>query len=239
MQYNKLGVLGGMGPKATSVFFDKVIDCTDAHKDQEHIDMVILNHATLPDRTKAILENKGHIFLSAIEKDIKLLETAGVANIAIPCNTSHYFYDEMQKMTDINIINMVEETVKEIAKHYGEGSKVGIMATNGTISTGIYEKTCHKYNMTAYLPAEAMQSNIMNIIYHDIKGDSGENAALKVETIIQELVNKEKCDCIILACTELSVVALREEVSRYCVDAMRVLVNKSIELSEKSKITQK
>src|SRR5690606_31259272 len=126
----KLGVIGGMGPKATSVFFEKIVNRTVAHKDQDHLNMVILNHATLPDRTNAILTNTGETFINAVKSDFKLLEAAGVANIAIPCNTSHYFYEELQKLTTIPIINMVEETIKEIHEKHGEGTKVGILATD-------------------------------------------------------------------------------------------------------------
>src|SRR5699024_1562718 len=112
----KLGVLGGMGPMATSVFLDKLIKNTDADKDQDHINTVILNHSTLPDRTEAILEDKKLPFLNAVKTDLELFEVAGVENIAIPCNTSHYFYKEIQSMTSINIINMIQVTIEYIAQ---------------------------------------------------------------------------------------------------------------------------
>jgi aspartate racemase len=230
MEYKSLGVIGGMGPKATSVFFEKVIGSTVTNKDQDHIDMVILNHATLPDRTSAILNHREEVFLESIKKDIKLLEIAGVDNIAIPCNTAHYFYEKLLEMTDINIINMVEETIKEIYIKCGENSKVGILATTGTISTGIYEYGCNKYNMKLCTPNESVQEQIMDVIYNNIKCHLDVDA-LEIETIINDLVFKENCDCVIIACTELSCIKLSDEVNKYCIDAMGVLVEKSIELS--------
>jgi aspartate racemase len=230
MEYKSLGVIGGMGPKATSVFFEKVIESTVTDKDQDHIDMVILNHATLPDRTSAILNHREEVFLESIKKDFKLLELAGVANIAIPCNTAHYFYEKMLEMTEINIINMVEETIREIYMKCGENSKVGIVATTGTISTGIYEYGCDKYNMQLCTPNESVQEQIMNVIYNNIKCHLDVDA-LEIETIINDLVFKENCDCVIIACTELSCIQLSDEVAKYCIDAMSVLIKKSIELS--------
>ncbi|WP_054956252.1 aspartate/glutamate racemase family protein [Paenibacillus dakarensis] len=238
MDNKKLGIIGGMGPQATSVFFDKLIENTEAERDQDHMDIIILNHATLPDRTKVILEGRGELFLDAVEKDFKLLELAGVSNIAIPCNTSHYFYDEMQKMTKINIINMVDETVKEICKRYGEGSKVGILATNGTIRTGIYRDTCEHYNMKLYEPEASLQERVMDIIYNDVKGRKNVDPA-KLESLIHHLVYEEQCQCVILACTELSCIPLSDFYRECSIDAMEVLVQQSIMLTGKSIVSAK
>lgn len=232
MNNERLGVIGGMGPKATVVFFEKIVSRTAANRDQEHIDMIILNHATLPDRTEVILNHEDERFLEAIRKDIELLERAGVGHIAIPCNTSHYFYHEMQAMTRVPIINMVEETLRDIHQRFGSGRKVGIMATDGTIRSGVYEKGCALYDLELCKPDEALQSRIMRVIYQvksELEADTEE-----VESIIRHLVKECGCDCVILACTELSCIPIGGEAAGYCVDAMDVLVRRSIELSGKT-----
>lgn len=232
MKQKKLGIIGGMGSKATSVFFERIVDSTDANKDQEHIDMVILNHATLPDRTAVIHENREEEFLNAIEKDIKLLEFAGVDNIAIPCNTSHYFYEKMTNMTDINIINMVEETVKKVHSRIGDKAKVGILATEGTLSTGVYEKVCNQYELDLYIPNKSIRQQTMKIIYDNVKNNSIIDSK-ELEQIIKRLLTEKKCECVIIACTELSCIKLSDDIAKYCIDAMDVLVEKAIELSGK------
>jgi len=229
METKSLGVIGGMGPLATSVFFERIIENTVANTDQDHINMVILNHTTLPDRTHVILNKKEETFLQAIEKDIKLLEQVGVANIAIPCNTSHYFYNQMQDMTNVNIINMVNETCKEIHRRFGEKSKVAILATTGTVKSGVYEKGCNLYNLQLHTPNQVFQDDVMNTIYN-IKSDLPVDTNV-IESIVRELVTKEDCSCVILACTELSCMNLSKDVAQYCIDAMDVLVEKSIEYS--------
>lgn len=237
MEAKSLGIIGGMGPKATSVFFDMIIEQTAADRDQEHIDIVILNHATLPDRTGVILENKGELFLKAVAKDFKILEAAGVSNIAIPCNTSHYFYNDMQQMTSINIINMVDETLKKIHDTFGEHCKIGILATNGTVSSGVYRHGCNQYNMHLHEPEEVIQEHVMDIIYNKVKRNLPVEPS-EFEGIINHLLVQDECHCVIIACTELSCIPIQKDVAAFCVDAMTVLVQRSIELSGKQTIAK-
>src|SRR5690625_1951589 len=172
MKDKKLGVLGGMGPFATSVFLERIIENTQAVNDQDHIDMVILNHASLPDRTDAILQKNENEFLTAVKKDIELLEYSGVSNIAIPCNTSHYFYKNMQQMTNIHIINMVTSTVEHVSSQFGTGSKVAVLATDGTIQSKVYEKELIAHELKVHELTSQIQNEIMEIIYL-IKSNSG------------------------------------------------------------------
>lgn len=232
MENKKMGVIGGMGPKATSAFFEKVIANTVSNKDQDHIDMVILNHASLPDRTHAILTKDEKPFLQLVQKDIQLLELAGVHNIAIPCNTAHYFYDKIQAMTTINVINMVHESVKEVYRRFGKKAKVGILATNGTINSGIYQKQCLEYGLQPHTPNAEVQQQVMDLIYKKVKGNLVTECD-EIETIIHDLITKEGCDCIIIACTELSCLSIKEDTLNYCIDAMDVLVTETILLSDR------
>ncbi|WP_062351742.1 aspartate/glutamate racemase family protein [Bacillus kwashiorkori] len=232
MEEMKLGIIGGMGSKATAVFFDKLVEKTVAEKDQDHINTVILNHATLPDRTEAIINQTGDAFLRAVKTDFQLLETAGVKHIAIPCNTSHYYYEEMQAMTTIPIIHMIEETAKVIYKKHGVNAKVALMATDGTVRSGIYKKACDKYDIQLVLPNEQQQAQIMDIIYTKVKGGITTEIQ-EFNDLVNDFVQNLQCDCVILACTELSCIKLTEDIKSYTVDAMEVLVEKSVLLSGK------
>lgn len=230
MKNKNLGVLGGMGPKATAIFYEEVIAKTIAEKDQDHIDMVILSHASLPDRTDVILNESESGFLKLIEKDIRLLEVAEVDNIALTCNTAHFFYKQIQAMTEIKIINMVQETVKHITEQFGQNTKVGILATEGTIHSGTYQRACLDQGLETYIPDARIQNQVTDIIYNDVKANLNLDNS-KLEAVITELVMKENCQCIILACTELSCIRLSEETKKYSVDSLEVLVKKSIEVS--------
>ena len=102
-----LGVLGGMGPLATQLFYKMVIERTDAKCDQEHLNMIILSHATMPDRTKEILEGRTEELFQLLLNDAKQLEASGAGVIAIPCNTSHVLIGRLQENVGIPVVNAI------------------------------------------------------------------------------------------------------------------------------------
>ena len=219
----KLGVIGGMGPLATVKFYDKVVLNTDAHNDNEHIDLVVLNHSTMPDRTRCIIEKKDLEFLNVIKKDLEILDNIGVDVVAIPCNTSHYFYDEFSKYTNLKIINMIEETILEIKRR---GVKqVAVYGTIGTLNSKVYDKYAQKYGIEVKELSTDDKNSVMDIIYNIKETNNLENK----EFI--EILNKycDKDTIGIIACTELSLLDICKSVNT--IDALDVLVNKSIELS--------
>ena len=222
-----LGVIGGMGPLATHLYYQMIIEKTDAQCDQEHVDMILLNHATIPDRTKAILSGKTEELLNILEKDAKMLEDNGATVISIPCNTSHVLIDQLQQNVNIPIINMVKETVKTISEKFEcRDLKIGILATDGTINMGIYQDELKKAGITPVTPSEKMQKLVMKIIYDGIK-NGGEIDFADFQKIQEELV-EENCQGAILACTELSCFKEAYNIPDYYIDAMEVLVKESI-----------
>lgn len=225
-----LGVMGGMGPEATSYYYENVIAHTAASCDQEHIDMVILSHASMPDRTEAIVSGQNKHLINKLCNDARTLESLGVSNIAITCNTSHYFYEHIQKAVKIPVINMIQESVSYAVRDFEHVKRVGIMATDGTINSKIYHRACRKMGVTPVKPSEERQKDVMSLIYDDIKaGKPGDRR--KFDRVISEFMRKG-CDVVILACTELSVFKGKHEVPSICLDAMDVLVKESILRSE-------
>lgn len=222
----KLGIIGGMGPEATSFFYARITGRTKASCDQEHLDIMILSHASMPDRTHAILTGDKSDVLEAATKDIWALEMLGVENIAIPCNTFHYFLEDLQKETKIPIINMLEETVKAILKENPNVKKIGIMGTDGTLRAGTYFRVCEKMGVQAVAPGDEAQKGVMSLIYDEIK--SGKPADETKFVRAYEDLKQQGCDAVILACTEISVYKEYHEVPKDCIDAMDILVRESI-----------
>lgn len=222
----KLGVIGGMGPEATAYFYEEVIRHTKADCDQEHLDMVILSHASMPDRTKAIQTGDYKELLDAMGKDVRTMETVGVENIAIPCNTSHYFYDLIQAKTRIPIIHMPRETIRYAKSHFKNVKKIGIMGTDGTVSAGIYRKECEAFGIEEIVPSPERQKDVMSLIYDDVKaGKKGDYQ--KFERVMEEFIKRD-CDVVILACTEISVFKKDHVLPDICLDAMDILIRESI-----------
>lgn len=221
----KLGIIGGMGPLATQLLYKRITERTDAACDQEHIDMIILSHASMPDRTLAIRSKKTEAVKQLLVGDVKFLENSGVCSIAIPCNTSHYFWQDLQNSTKIPIINMVRESVLEVKKKNPE--KVGILATDGTVYAGIYKKECENVGVECFVPNDSEQKLVMKIIYEQIKkGIPGNDADF--EKIDRHLL-ANGCDAAILACTELSCYAKQSGIGDFYTDALDVLCDRAIE----------
>ena len=219
----KLGVIGGMGPLATVNFYERVVLNTEAKCDNEHIDMIVLNHSTMPDRTKCIIENRKTEFLDAIKKDFAILENIGVEAVAIPCNTSHYFYDEFKKLTDLKIINMIGETIFEVKK--SGVKKISVFGTLGTLNSKVYEKYAKEYELEVKEVSEADKQAVMDIIYNIKETNNLDNK--QFTDILNRYCDDETVG--IIACTELSLLDVPENINT--VDALNVLVKRSIELS--------
>ena len=212
-----------MGPLATVNFYERVVLNTDAKCDNEHIDMIVLNHSTMPDRTKCIIENRKPEFLEAIKKDFAILENIGVEAVAIPCNTSHYFYDEFKKLTDLKIINMIEETILEVKK--SGVKKISVFGTLGTLNSKVYEKYAKEYELEVKEVSEADKQAVMDIIYNIKETNNLDNK--QFTDILNRYCDDETVG--IIACTELSLLDVPEDINT--VDALNVLVKRSIELS--------
>ena len=227
----RLGVLGGMGPQATNTFYQYIIDRTDARTDQEHLSVLIFSDCAMPDRTAAILgtqAQKDEVY-ERLLSDARMLERAGCTAIAVPCNTSHYFLDRVQEQISIPIVHMIRETARLLVS---QGKKrPGILATDGTIRTGLYQREFAAFGIYAAAPRPAAQKQVMSLIYDDIKaGKAGDPE--KFAAFTKDLV-EQGCDCAVLACTELSVFANQHHLSPFYVDAMAVLAQRSIELCHK------
>ncbi len=230
MQY-RLGVLGGMGPQATNTFYQFVIDRTDAQTDQEHVNALILSDSEMPDRTSAILsggEAREGVYRRLLA-DARLLEGAGCTCIAVPCNTSHFFLDRVQEEIGIPILHMIRETARLLAV---QGLKrPGILATDGTIQTGLYQAEFSAVGIEAVVPSTQAQELVMSLIYDDVKagrdGDPQKFAAIHEDLLAQG------CDCGVLACTELSVFADKHHLPPYYTDAMAVLAERAVEACHK------
>ena len=231
MKQYRLGVLGGMGPQATNTFYQFVIDRTAARSDQEHVNALILSDSDMPDRTAAILSGgkaQDAVFQRLLA-DAKLLEQAGCTCIAVPCNTSHFFLDRVQEYIGIPILHMIRETARLLA---AQGLKrPGILATDGTIRTGLYQKEFSAAGIQAVIPTPEAQGLVMSLIYDDVK--AGRDGDPQKFAAIHEDLLSQGCDCGVLACTELSVFADRHHLPPFYTDAMAVLAQRAVEACHK------
>lgn len=220
-------ILGGMGTMATESFVHLLNERVVTHKDQDYLNYVLFNHATVPDRTAYILDATNDSPLPYLLDDIEKQNLLKPDFIVLTCNTAHHFFDTLQAATPIPILHMPKEAVKEVMKQKEVG-KVAFFGTTGSVKAGIYETQMRQAGLKVYLPTEKLQDKINHLIYHDIKENDFLNQSLYVE-ILKDAVDAG-CKQIILGCTELSLMEASFGQHDYpVIDAQSVLVDRTIE----------
>lgn len=232
METKVLGILGGLGPMATAYFYELVTAHTQAARDQDHIDMVISSKATTPDRTAFILGQSKDDPFTVMEEEAKRLVTFGAEVIAIPCNTAHYFYERLNGVIPVPVLNMVGDTVERV-RQMGS-AKVGILATDGTVRTETYQRVCAARGLPCAVPDEAGQQNVMRVIYDDIKRGGAPN--MERFFAAADGLFKAGCDAVILGCTELSLLKKAGLLDNRYVDSMEVLADSAIRACGKTPV---
>lgn len=223
-----MGVIGGLGPIATAYFYELVIKMTEAKTDQEHLQMLIFSDPSIPDRTDYILGRSKDNPLEAMINIGKALGVMGVDQIAIPCITAHYFHDALTSGIKVPIIHIIKETANYL---YEQGIRcAGIMATEGTIYSRLFQDELEACNIKVVLPSEERQKDVTDLIYQNVK------ASLPVELDkfekVSSYLRKEGAEIIILGCTELSLIKRDYQIGPGYIDAMEVLAMRSIQLCD-------
>ncbi len=218
------GIIGGMGPQATVDLFQKIVLNTKSDSDNNHIHILIDNNVDIPDRTKSILNNSD-LPLKYMSESAKKLESIGAEFLAMPCNTAHYFYDKLKETVNIPILNMIEETAKYL-KSKGETNLL-LLATTGTIKTGIYQKIFSKFDLNIITPSDDFQEEVMSSIYDYVK----KGVPYNKENIFKEHLDKallNDIDSIILGCTELPILFSENNFDYKVVDPTIILAKSII-----------
>lgn len=227
----RLGVIGGLGPMATAFFMQMAIEMTEADADQEHIEMIIYNCPSIPDRTSYILGRSSEDPGASMTAVGKTLVDAGAEVIAIPCVTATYFYEQLSGEIPVPIINTVEETAEYLA---GQGiSTAGIMATDGTIQSCLLQNALQAKGIQVVLPGEEAQKDVMHLIYQNVKA----SRPVEMERFarVSDELRSRGAQVIILGCTELSLIRRDEQIGAGYLDVLQVLAKCSVERCGKLK----
>lgn len=214
MKYD-LGIIGGLGPLASSYLYEMITKKTNAKKDQDHLNIILLSHPSIPDRTKYILKESTDSPLPFLIEDAKILEKLGVKMISIPCNTSCYFHEKLKKEINIPISNLVKNTVKYLKEK--NIKNVAILATEGTIKSKLYQKELEKENISYITPNI---DKVMEIIYDYIK--AGKEVT---NELFNECIKNIKTDAFILGCTELSLLKSELNLTDKFIDPLEIEVD--------------
>lgn len=199
-----LGVLGGMGPAATADFLAKLAAYTPATRDQEHLATIVYSDPSTPDRSDAILAD-GENPLPAMFRGIAFLDEAGADLIAIPCNTAHHWYDDLAAATTVPVVHIVDAVVAQVERDAPDTATLGLLATDGTVRSGIYEKVLaqsgrHVIDLTDLGPDNPVMAGI-----RAVKAGALDGARDILTNAVRELVARG-ADGVVYGCTDVSAV---------------------------------
>ena len=213
-----IGILGGMGTQAGLDFCNKLAILNRGKIDQEYPLFLLYNKANIPGRPESIgvhtrnLSNrfvniqskkKYNLVLKSLLKGCQLLKKSKCKFIVVPCNTAHYWYDDLKKKIKLPIINMPKEVFNHTLKKCKKNSSIGLLATEGTLRTGVYNKFYDKEYKLIF-PNSLLQKKSVNKAIKLVKMGKVKNASMAIKPAIDFLV-KKKCKKIILGCTELPI----------------------------------
>ena len=213
-----IGILGGMGTQAGLDFCNKLAVLNRGKIDQEYPLFILYNKSNIPGRPESIgvhtrnlsnkkINNKSKIkyllVLKSLLKGCQLLQKDKCKFIVIPCNTAHFWYDDLKKRIKVPIINMPKEVFLQTKKNCKRNSKIGLLATEGTLNTGVYNKFFDKHFKLIF-PTSNLQKKYVNKAIKFVKMGDVKSAEKSIKPAINFLL-KQKCKKIILGCTELPI----------------------------------
>ena len=196
-----IGILGGMGTQASLDFCNKLAMLNRGKIDQKYPLFILYNKSNIPGRPENL--HKYNKVLKSLYTGCLLLQKNNCKFIVIPCNTAHYWYDDLQRKIKIPIVSMPKEVYLHVKKNCKKNSKIGILATEATLKTRVYNKFFDK-NFTLINPTKSLQIKSVNIAIKYIKMGKIKDAAKVIKPAINYLI-KLKCNKIILGCTELPI----------------------------------
>ena len=227
-----VGIIGGMGPEATIDLMQRILRLTPALDDCDHIRCIVDNNPKIPSRIKAIIEKNGEDPGSCMADMARGLESWGADFLAIPCNTAHYYYDQVQDAVKIPVINLIDLVVNHVKINFfnpdqtgnqaGDKTrnKIGILASTAVSITQLYSKKLKQFNINDVWPDPDYQDILLNVIKEIKKGNMDSRVRNNYSRVCENLMQKG-VKAVIIACTELGV--LNEKTSMKTIDAAQIL----------------
>jgi len=227
----KLGIIGGMGSRAGALFFKKIIDYSPADTDQEFLDIILHNNSAIPDRTRAIIHNERSP-LNDILCSIEMFNRYEVDTIALACITSYYYYQQISAFTSANVINPLYLIAEHIRNELPRAKRIGLMATTGTIRTGLFHRELADCNVEIVtLSPQDQEMLFMKAVY---MRNGFKSARISDEAVALMHQSREKLidmgvDAIIGGCTEVSLGVKQEHMEVPYIDTLDLLARKTVD----------
>lgn len=229
-----VGILGGMGPAATVDFYNRLVRATPAARDQDHLRVVIWADPTVPSRQEALFTG-GADPTSWLEEGVQHLMRCGAEILVVPCNTVHAYMPSVVEGKAVEFISIIDAAVDAVSK-LGSTNRVGILATNGALASGVYQSALRDAGKEAILPSASSQQTLMHAIDAVKAGEAGFEEIQQVVSLLTEF-QSSGVSTVIVGCTEISILVADLDVAVTVVDASEVLALKAIERARATRNT--
>ena len=223
------GVLGGMGPEATVDFMAKVIALTDASCDQDHVRMLVDHNPHVPNRQDAILgdgEDPG----PALAAMAAGLQASGADFLVIPCNTAYVYQDAILAATHIPLISIIGVSVAAVQDGAPNADRVGLLATDGCLRSGIYQAGLEAAGLAAELPTKEELRELMTLV-KSIKAGEHTEETRRAMAVLAEALASRGAGAIIAGCTEIPLVLDEGAVSVPLISSTDALAEITVKLA--------
>jgi len=235
MTNKMVGIIGGMGPEATVDLMKRVILATPAHDDVDHVRMIVDNNPQVPSRIKALIDKTGESPGPCMVDMGCRLQGYGADFLVIPCNTAHHYYQEVVAAVSVPVLNMIELTADLICSENPGVKKVGILASTAVLDIGLYHGVFDVRNVETLFPQPTEQAALMGLI-QKVKAGKYDADLVSDFNAAAENLKRQGAQCLVIACTELSVLAneLNSQLPVY--DASQVLAEEIVKKAKCPKI---
>lgn len=217
-----VGILGGMGPEATVDLMRRVIAGTPARDDADHIRMVVDSNPRVPSRIEALIEGTGESPVPCLVEMAMGLQTQGADFLVIPCNTAHHYHAEVAAAVDVPVLNLIEMTARDAGRACPDLARVGLLASSALMRIRLYELWFEELGVGVLYPGSGVQQELMELI-RAVKAGRYTPAQVGACDRAAEDLEAQGAQCLVVACTELSVVVERLHTDLPVCDAADVL----------------
>jgi aspartate racemase len=222
-----IGILGGMGPEATVELMRRVIERTPARDDQDHVHLLVDNNPQVPSRIAALLEESGPSPLDELVRMARRLEHAGAHCLAMPCNTAHYYLHTLGQQVTVPFLDMIQLTTERVVQL--QPKRVGLLASTAVLKLGLYAQALASAQVSLLVPES--QDSVMELIRAVKRGEVGGETPGRFLNTVQAL-EQSGCDVLLVACTELSLLAPHLKTSMHVIDALDCLTDAIVQAGQ-------